>query len=95
MSYEPFRSSLSFSSTLVLALVNALTRFGEDRNGKNVNGDVLIDRTRSTSSQMSEVERVFALVQSIPSWNERTNCLVRETLIPNLVGRKYLAEGMD
>lgn len=95
MSYEPFRSSLSLSSTLVLALVNALTRFGEDRNGKNVNGDVLIDRTRSTSSQMSEVERVFALVQSIPSWDERTNCLVPETLIPNLVGRKYLAEGMD
>lgn len=95
MSYEPFRSSLSLSSTLVLALVNALTRFGEDRNGKNVNGDVLIDRTRSTSSQMSEVERVFALVQSIPSWDERTNCLVRETLISNLVGRKYLAEGMD
>lgn len=95
MSYEPFRSSLSLSSTLVLALVNALTRFGEDRNGKNVNGDVLIDRTRSTSSQMSEVERVFALVQSIPSWDERTNCLVREILIPNLVGRKYLAEGMD
>lgn len=94
MSYEPFRSSLSLSSTLVLALVNALTRFGEDRNGKNVNGDVLIDRTRSTSSQMSEVERVFALVQSIPR-DERTNCLVRETLIPNLVGRKYLAEGMD
>lgn len=86
---------LSLFHFTLLALVNALTRFGEDRNGKNVNGDVLIDRTRSTSSQMSEVERVFALVQSIPSWNERTNCLVRETLIPNLVGRKYLAEGMD
>lgn len=61
--------------------------------GKNVNGDVLIDRTRN--SQMSEDERVFALVQSIPRWNQRTNCLVRETLIPNLVGRKFLAEGMD